>query len=112
MIRGEHVIQCMTCFCRIISEVLPENLTIEKFDFLRSIIHPRIIKSSVRNSRDDTSGSISIQLNVHRDIFDYTFSIYLFQSVEVNVKSVNPEHTVITLSLPVLPSNSISYHIC
>ena len=39
----EHGIQCMPCFFRIISEILPEIHTIEKFDFLTSIIHSHTI---------------------------------------------------------------------
>ena len=43
MIRGEHDIQCMPCSSRIISEMLPEINTMEKCDFLKSIIHSYII---------------------------------------------------------------------
>ena len=47
MIQGEHGIQCMPYFSRIISEMLPETHTMEKYDFLRSISHSEIIKFSI-----------------------------------------------------------------
>ena len=47
MIREEHGIQCMSCSSRIISEMQPEIHTIEKFDFLKSIIHSQMIQFSV-----------------------------------------------------------------
>ena len=39
MIEGEHGIQYMPCFSRIISEMLPEIHTTEMCYFLKSIIH-------------------------------------------------------------------------
>ena len=45
MIRGEHGIQCMPCSSQIISEILPEIHTMEKFDFLIPIIHFKILNS-------------------------------------------------------------------
>ena len=47
MIRGEHGIQCMPCSSQIISEMLPEIHTMEKFDFVKYIIHSQIIQFSV-----------------------------------------------------------------
>ena len=39
IIRWEHSIQCMSSSSRIISEMLPEIHTMEKFDFLKSAIY-------------------------------------------------------------------------
>ena len=39
----EHCIQCMPYSSRIISELLPEIHTMEKCDFLKSVIHSEII---------------------------------------------------------------------
>ena len=47
MIRREHGIQCMPCSFRIMSEMLSEIHTIEKFDFFKSISHFKIIQLSV-----------------------------------------------------------------
>ena len=47
MIREEHGIQRIPCSFRIISEMLPEIHTLEKCDFLISIIHCQIILFSV-----------------------------------------------------------------
>ena len=38
MIRGEHGIQFMPCSSKIISEVLPKINTMEKCDFVKSLI--------------------------------------------------------------------------
>ena len=35
----DHGIQCMPCFSQIVSEMLPEIHTMEKFDFLKSMSH-------------------------------------------------------------------------
>ena len=43
MIQEEHGIQSMPCSSRIRSEMLPEIHTVEKCDFLRSLIHSQII---------------------------------------------------------------------
>ena len=43
MIREEYGIQCMPCSSGIISEMQAEIHTMEKFDFLKSIIHSQII---------------------------------------------------------------------
>ena len=43
IIREEHGIQCMPLSSQIISEMLSEIHTIEKFDFLKSIIPSQII---------------------------------------------------------------------
>ena len=47
MIRGEHGIQSMPCSSRIISEMLPKIHTMEKFDFLKSIIYSQMIQFPV-----------------------------------------------------------------
>ena len=47
MIRGEHGIQCKSCFPRIIREMLPEINAMGKINFLKSIIHSQIIALSV-----------------------------------------------------------------
>ena len=49
IIRKEHGIQYMSCYSHIISEIPPEIHTMEKFDFLKSIIHSRIIQVSANN---------------------------------------------------------------
>ena len=46
-IRRNHGIQCVPCFSRIISEMLLEIHTMEKFDFPNSIIHSQIFEFSV-----------------------------------------------------------------
>ena len=38
----EHGIQCMPCSSQIISEMQPEIYNMEKFDFLKSLIHSQI----------------------------------------------------------------------
>ena len=43
VIRVEHGIHCRPCSNRIISEMLPDIHTMEKFDFLKSMIHSQII---------------------------------------------------------------------
>ena len=45
MVPGERDIQYMSCSSRLISEILhvPEIYTLEKFDFLRSLIHSKIL---------------------------------------------------------------------
>ena len=43
-IREEHGIQCMPCSSQIMSEILLEIRTMEKFGFIKSIIHSQIIK--------------------------------------------------------------------
>ena len=50
MIPGEHGIQCVPCFSGIICEMLSEIHTMEKCDFLRSLIHSQIIKFSVESA--------------------------------------------------------------
>ena len=45
--REEHGIQCMPCSSQIISEMLPEIHTMQKFDFLKPILHSQIIYFSV-----------------------------------------------------------------
>ena len=45
MIGEKHGIQCMPCFSQIISEMLPENHTMEKCDFIKCIICSQIINS-------------------------------------------------------------------
>ena len=47
MISGEYGIQSMPCSSQTISEILPEIHTIEKFDFLKSIVRSQVIKFSV-----------------------------------------------------------------
>ena len=47
MIRGEHGIQCKSCFPRIIREMLPKINAMGKIIFLKSIIHSQIIAFSV-----------------------------------------------------------------
>ena len=43
VIQEEHGIQSMPCSSQIISEMLPEIHTMEKFDFLKSITYSQII---------------------------------------------------------------------
>ena len=43
MIQEEHGIQCMPCSSQTISEILPEIHIMDKWDFLRSMIHSEII---------------------------------------------------------------------
>ena len=43
IIQEEHGIQCMPCSSQIINEMLPEIHTVEKFDFLKAMIHSQII---------------------------------------------------------------------
>ena len=38
ILRGEHGIQCMPCFSRIIRAMVPEIYTVEKCDFLKPIL--------------------------------------------------------------------------
>ena len=47
LIREEHGIQCMPCSTRIISEMQPEVYEMERYDFLKPIIHSQILKYSV-----------------------------------------------------------------
>ena len=39
IIEEEHGVQCMPCSSSIICEMLPEIQTMEKYDFLKSVIH-------------------------------------------------------------------------
>ena len=47
IIRKKHGIQCMLCSFQIIIEMLPEIHTMEKCDFLKSVIHSQIILSTI-----------------------------------------------------------------
>ena len=49
--RGEHGIQCMPCSFRIISEMQPIIHTVEKFGFLKSIIHSQMLLFSVASHK-------------------------------------------------------------
>ena len=49
LIRKEHGIRCMSRYSHIISGMPPEIHIMEKFDFLKSIIHSLIIQVSVNN---------------------------------------------------------------
>ena len=48
MIRGKHDIQCTPCSSRSISEMLPENHTVQKGDFLKPIRLDRVAQSVAR----------------------------------------------------------------
>ena len=59
-------IQCMPCSARIISEMLPEIHTVEKFDFLKSMIYSQIILifylEGIQLDPDETASSGSVLL--------------------------------------------------
>ena len=60
MIQGEHGIQCMPCSPQIISEMLPEIHTVEKFDFLRSIIYSQIISFCLMCAKEADGRAVSV----------------------------------------------------
>ena len=47
IIREEHGIHCMPCSSRLVREMLSEIHTLQKFDFLKPIIHSQTISCSV-----------------------------------------------------------------
>ena len=74
----------MPCSSRVISEVLPEFLTLEKRDFLKPIIHSQVIQFSVDKKSlksDDISLLIISVLNCHSSVKSkFSISVLYFHN--------------------------------